>query len=51
MTRLTANRGGPVTLAFDLTLARSTSQALGSPAPICAAPPGNAVHVGLTTPG
>ena len=50
MTRLTATRGGPVTLAFDLTLARSTSQALGSPAPVCAAPPPNAVHPGVTAP-
>ncbi len=43
MTRLTASRGGPVTLTFDLTLARSTSQALGSPAPACAVTPPNAV--------
>ena len=48
MTRLTASRGGPVTLSFDLTLARSTSQALGSPATVCAAPPPNAVHPGVT---
>ena len=32
--------------SFDLTLARSTSQALGSPATVCAAPPPNAVHPG-----
>jgi hypothetical protein len=43
MTRLTASRGGPVTLQFDLTLARSTSQALGSATPVCASTPPNAV--------
>ncbi len=43
MTRLTASRGGPVTLQFDLTLGRSTSQALGSATPACAATPPNAV--------
>jgi hypothetical protein len=43
MTRLTASRGGPLTLQFDLTLGRSTSQALGTAAPVCAATPPNAV--------
>ena len=40
LTRIVAARGGPITLDFDLTLARSTSQALGSdPAPCPVAPP------------
>ena len=43
MTRLTASRGGPVTLQFDLTLGRSTSQALGTATPVCASTPPNAV--------
>lgn len=46
MTRLTASRGGPVVLQFDLTLARSTSQALGTAAPVCATTPANAVSAG-----
>jgi hypothetical protein len=46
MTRLTASRGGPLTLQFDLTLGRSTSQALGTAAPVCAATPPNAVSAG-----
>ncbi len=39
LTRLHAHRAGPVRLHFDLTLARSTSQALGRGAQSCAFPP------------
>ncbi len=42
MTRLASTRGGPVTLSFDLTLARSASQAIGASPPRCTAPPAGA---------
>jgi hypothetical protein len=40
MTRLVASRGGPVNVKFDVTLARSASEALGASPPTCPeAPP------------
>jgi hypothetical protein len=41
LTRIVTSRGGPVNLVFDLSIAGSTSQALGIQPPICAAPPAN----------
>ena len=38
MTRIYAREGGAVRLAIDVTLARSTGQALGDPGPSCAYP-------------
>ena len=47
MTRIVARRGGPVTMTFDLTLAKSASQALGGTPTACPplVPDGSAAHV------
>jgi hypothetical protein len=47
VTRVVASRGGPVNVAFDLTLAESASQALGAAPRACPAPPPGAFRGGF----